>query len=108
MPRYLTLVAYTPEALSRLVQDPQDRSVPIRQLMEAMGGKLLDFYHSTGEYHAVLLTEVPDDSALMSVGWAAESVGHVKALKVMPLLTVEESLEAFGKAGEVTLRGPGR
>ncbi len=76
--------------------------------MEGMGRKLLDFYHSSGEYHAVLITELPDNVTLMTVGWAAESVGHVKALKVIPLHTVEESIEALGKAGEIAFRGPGQ
>ena len=108
MARYLTLAAYTPEALATLVRNPQDRSAPVRQMMEGAGGRLLDFYHSSGEYHAVLINELPDDATLMSVGWASESVGHVKALKVLPLYTVEESMEALRKAGGIPFRGPGR
>ena len=56
MARYwLTLLAYTPEALARLTQDPQDRSAAVREMVEATGGKLVAFYHSYGEYHGVEL-----------------------------------------------------
>jgi uncharacterized protein with GYD domain len=37
MPQTLALVAYTPEALARLTQDPQDRSDAVREMVEATG-----------------------------------------------------------------------
>ena len=57
MPLTLALFAYTPEALARLAQDPQDRSAPVRQMVEASGGKLVALYHCYGEYHRAYNTE---------------------------------------------------
>ncbi len=107
MPQTLALVAYTPEALARLTQDPQDRSDAVREMVEATGGKLVAFYHSYGEYHAVVITEDPDDDAMgAAAAWAADSAGHLKTYKLIPLLTVEEAMEGLRKAGEMAFRGP--
>ena len=38
MPLYMTQFAYTPEAWATLVDNPEDRSAPVRELTEAMGG----------------------------------------------------------------------
>ena len=109
MPLTLALFAYTPEALARLAQDPQDRSAAVRQMVEATGGKLVAFYHSYGEYHGAVITEDPDDDTMgAAAAWAADSAGHLKTYKLIPLLTVEESMEGLRKAGEMTFRGPGQ
>ena len=105
---YLTLFAYTPEALARLAKDPQDRSAAVREMVEVTGGKLHAFYHSYGEYHGAVITEVPDDITNTAISWAVESAGHLKAYKTIPLLTIEDSMQAMRKAGESAFRGPGR
>ena len=107
MPQTLALVAFTPEALANLTRNPHDRSAAVRELMEATGGKLVAYYHSYGEYHAVVITEDPDDDAMgAAAAWAADSAGHLKTYKLIPLLTVEEAMDGLRKAGEMAFRGP--
>ncbi len=107
MPQTLALVAFTPEALANLTRNPHDRSAAVRELMEATGGKLVAYYHSYGEYHAVVITEDPEDPAMGAAGaWAADSGGHLKTYKLIPLLTVDEAMEGLRKAGELGFRGP--
>ena len=107
MARYwLTLFAYTPEALARLTKDPQDRGAAVRQMVEASGGKLHAFFHSTGEYHGVVITEYPDEKSAAAVGWTVESVGHLKTYKLIHLYSVEETLEALRSAGDIAWQGP--
>lgn len=109
MPLTLALVAYTPDALASLTRDPQDRSAAVRQMVEATGGKLVAFYHSYGEYHAAVITEDPEDDTMgAAAAWAADSAGHLKTYKLIPLLTVEESMGGLRKAGEMAFRGPGQ
>jgi hypothetical protein len=38
MPLYMTQFAYTPEAWAALVDNPEDRSAPVREVVESMGG----------------------------------------------------------------------
>src|SRR5947208_220155 len=109
MPLTLTLFAYTPQALAELSENPVDRSTAVRELVEGMGGRMIAFYHcSGGEYHGALISEVPDELTSTAVGIAAESPGHLKTLKTIPLLEVEEGLEALRRAGAAAFRRPGQ
>ncbi len=108
MTLYLTLVAYEPEALAQLTRNPEDRTAAVREAAEARGGKLVAFYHSSGEYHAAVITEEPDERAALAGAWTSEAVGHLKTFKTIPLYTVEEAMEALRNAGDIALRGPER
>ena len=104
MARYwLTLLAFTPEALANLTKNPQDRAAATREMLEAAGGKLHAYFHSSGEYHAAVIAEVPDDNPALA--WTIESVGHLKTYKLIPLYSVEETLEAL-RAGDIAWQGP--
>lgn len=107
MPLYMTQFAYTPEAWAALTREPQDRSAAVRALMEGMGSRLVAFYHSFGEYDGVIIFESPDESTAAAGVLAAISPGHIKAIKTTTLLSVEDTMEAMRKAGEMTYRGPG-
>jgi uncharacterized protein with GYD domain len=106
MQLYLTLVTYTPEALAQLTKNPQDRTAAVREAVEARGGKLVAFYHSSGEYHAAVITEEADTHAGLAGAWTSEAAGHLKTFKSIPLYTPEETMEALRNAGDITLRGP--
>ena len=110
MPRYLNLFAYTPEALARLYNDPQDRSAVVREWTEARGGKLLAFYYMGGgeEYHGFQISEEPDDETAMGAGWGVQAPGHLKTFRSFQIYTPEEAIGALRKAaGWETLRPPG-
>jgi len=100
--------AYTAEAMAAMAKNPQDRSVPVRELMQKLGGRLMSFYFCFGEYDVVVLAELPDDTAASAVAMAAVSPGHLKAIKTTKLFTVEETMEAMRKAGSLAFQGPSR
>ena len=60
---YMIQGAYTVEAIATMAKNPQDRSVPVRELLQKIGGRLISFYFCFGEYDVVVLVELPDDSA---------------------------------------------
>jgi uncharacterized protein with GYD domain len=103
MPRYLSLFTYTPEALDRLIKEPQDRSAVLREYAKARGGKLLAFYHmGDGDYHGMSITEEPSDNDLRPAPvWATQAAGHLESIRVMELYTPEETMEAIRKMGEL-------
>ncbi len=100
--------AYTAEAMAAMAKNPQDRSVPVRELMQKLGGRLMSFYFCFGEYDVVVLAELPDDTAASAVAMAAVSPGHLKAIKTTKLFTVEETMEAMRRAGSLAFQGPSR
>jgi uncharacterized protein with GYD domain len=108
MALYMVQGAYTAEALATLAKNPQDRSIPVRELLLKLGGRLIGFYFCFGEYDVVVLYELPDDSAATALALAAVSPGHLKAYKTTKLFTVEETMEAMRKAGSLTFQGPAR
>ena len=105
---YMVQVAYTAEAWATLTKNPQDRSVPVRELAQKLGGRLIGLYFCFGEYDIVALTEAPDDTAAGAMSLAGVSAGHVKAIKTTKLFTVEEAMEMMRKAGSVTFPGPSK
>ena len=108
MPLYMSQVAYTSEAVAALTRNPEDRVDVFERLVEGMGGWLLSFYYSFGEYDVLVIYEAPDESTAAAIVLAAVSPGHLSRVKTTVLLTVEEGLEAMRKAGEATYRAPGQ
>src|SRR6266568_3923413 len=108
MALYMTQFTYTAEAWATLVKNPQDRSVPVRELTQKLGGRLVGLYYCFGEYDGVALAELPDDTAAIVTSLAAVTPGHIKAIKTTKLFTVEETMEAIRKAGSLTFQGPAK
>jgi len=105
---YMIQGAYTAEAMATMAKNPQDRSVPVRELVQKLGGRLISLYFCFGEYDVVVLVELPDDTAATAVAMAAVSPGHLKAYKTTKLFTIEETMEAMRKAGSLAFPGPSR
>ena len=105
---YMIQGAYTAEAMATMAKNPQDRSVPVRELVQKLGGRLISLYFCFGEYDVVVLVELPDDSAATAVAMAAVSPGHLKAYKTTKLFTVEETMEAMRRAGSLAFQGPSK
>lgn len=108
MALYMIQGAYTTEAIAAMAKNPQDRRVPIRELTQKLGGRLIDAYYCFGEYDVVVLVELPDDTSATAVAMAVITAGHLKAYKTTKLFTVEETMEAMRKAGSVTYQAPSR
>jgi uncharacterized protein with GYD domain len=105
---YMVQAAYTSEALATMAKKPQDRSVPVRELVQKLGGQLVGFYFCFGEYDVVVLYEAPDDTTATAIALAVAGPGHLKAYKTTKLFTVEETMEAMRKAGSLAFQGPSR
>jgi uncharacterized protein with GYD domain len=106
MGRYLIQAAYTPEAWAAMVANPQDRSTPVRAMVERMGGTLEAFYLTFGDYDVVTIVELPDDVAAAAVSMAASAGGGVRAIKTTTLLGVPEALRALDRARTVGYEPP--
>ncbi len=105
---YMVQAAYTAEAWATMTKNPQDRSVAVSELAQKLGGRLIGLYFCFGEYDVVALTEMPDDNAALATSVAAVTPGHLKAIKTTKLFTVEETMEAMGKAGSLAFQGPSK
>lgn len=98
MPYFLHQVSYTPEALARLIANPQDRFEAVRAPIEKLGGKVQNSYFAFGQYDAVLITEMPDNISAAAIALAFAAGGTVSKCNTTTLLTAAEAQDAMRKA----------
>ena len=106
MPLYLTRFSYTPETWARLVGNPEDRRKAAQDYVESVGGKLHGFWYAYGSHDGINLFEAPDNVSMASVVLAIGSGGSVTNLETTVLLTVEETMEALGRAQGIAYKPP--
>jgi uncharacterized protein with GYD domain len=107
MPLYLVRFSYTPEAWKKLIQNPEDRRSAVGELVQSLGGNLQGFWYAFGGHDGFLLVEAPDNVSAAAVSVAASSAGGVRTIDTTVLLTVEEMLDALGRAGGASYTPPG-
>jgi uncharacterized protein with GYD domain len=107
MALYLTHFSYTPETWARLTKNPEDRREAARKYIESVGGKLHGFWYAFGAYDGYNLWEAPDNVSMATALIAIRGGGALSKCETTLLLTVEETLDALGRAGAVAYRPPG-
>jgi len=95
MPLYMVQTAYTSDAWARLVQRPEDRAEALRPVIEQMGGRLLAWYYSFGDYDVVALVELPSNINAAALSMAAAAGKAVRTVKTTPLMTPDEGFDAM-------------
>ncbi|WP_419905008.1 GYD domain-containing protein [Kiloniella sp.] len=98
---FITQGNYTEKALKGLVDTPENREQAVAGLMESVGGKLLQYYITTGEYDFLIVVEGENLTDLVSGLLIAGSTGGVCNLKTVQALTPEEAKTAMEKANAV-------
>jgi uncharacterized protein with GYD domain len=107
MPLYLTSFSYTPEAWARLIKNPEDRRTVAQSVIESVGGKLQGFWYAFGGNDGFTLWEAPDNVSMAAAAIALGGAGALKTVETTVLMTVEEAMDAMGKAAGVQYRAPG-
>jgi len=89
MPKYLTMVSYTPEGIKGLVKEGGTaRRVAVEQMLQNLGGRLEGFYFAFGENDAYVISEGPDNATAAAISLAI-TTGAIRT-KTIVLLTPEE------------------
>jgi uncharacterized protein with GYD domain len=99
-------VAYTPEAWSTLVKNPQNRIDVVRPIIEGLGGHVEGAWFQFGEYDILLVAQMPDNVSAAAFSMAVSAGGSCKSVKTTPLMTVEEGVQAMRKASGAGYRPP--
>ena len=98
--------SYKQETVEKLINNPEDRSIAVRKLIEKLGGKLLAFYYTYGKYDGFLIVDMPDQTSGLAADMAAVAAGGTAKLKTTILITVEEAMAAMKKAQGLKLEQP--
>lgn len=107
MPLYLSKFSYTPETWARLIGKPEDRRKAAQSYIESVGGKRHGFWYAFGTHDGYNLWEAPDNVSMAAVAVAIGSGGALSSFETTVLLTVQETMDALRKAGQVGYRPPG-
>jgi uncharacterized protein with GYD domain len=107
VPLYLSKFSYTAETWAKLIANPEDRRAAAQSYIESVGGKLHGFWYGFGTYDGYTLWEAPDNVSMATVALALSAGGAISSLDTAVLLTVEETLDALRRAGQVHYRAPG-
>ena len=107
MPLYLSKFSYKPETWARLIGKPEDRRLAAQSYIESVGGKLHGFWYAFGTYDGYNLWEAPDNVSMAAVALAISAGDALSSFETTVLLTVDETMDALRKAGQVRYRAPG-
>jgi len=99
MPFFLHQVSYTPEAIAKLIANPQDRFEAVRGPIEKLGGKIKDSYFAFGPSDIVLIIEMPDNVSAAAIALAFAAGGSLRSVQTTALMTNAEAMDAMRKAG---------
>ena len=106
MAKYLLRGSYTSEAWAAQVKDPKNRVELVRPVFEQLGGSIESAYFTFGEDDLVIIMEMPDNVSAAALSIAFSAGGAVKNVKTVPLMSIDDGLEAITKAGSVGYRPP--
>ena len=91
MPFFLIQAGYTPEAMAKLIANPQDRFDSVRGPVEKLGGRVLNLYFAFGDYDVILITEMPENVSAAALSLAAAAGGSLRTCKTTPLMSNAEA-----------------
>jgi uncharacterized protein with GYD domain len=109
MPIYITQGRYTRDAIKGMIVKPEDRADAVSRLLSKIGGRLLGYYVTFGEYDFMTIAEAPNDVQMAAVLLAAGSTGGITDLHTTVALTSVEAKGAFAAASDLApgFRSPG-
>ena len=109
MPLYITQGRYTREAVKGMIVKPEDRFESLSRHVNRVGGKLLHYYLTFGEYDFLTVIEAPSETQMAAVLLAAAATGGVGDLRTTLAMTSIEAKGAFAAASDLapSYRPPG-
>ena len=75
--------------------------------VESVDGKLHGFWYAFGTHDGYSLWEAPDNISMAAVALAITAGGALSSFETIVLLSVEETMDALRKAGNIGYRVPG-
>ena len=101
MPTYITQGRYTRDAIKGMIVKPEDRADAVARLLSKVGGRLISYYLTFGEYDFLCIGEAPNDVQMAAALLAAGSGGGVTDLRTTVALTAIEAKGAFAAASDL-------
>ncbi len=97
MPTYITLLKYTQQGIKDIKNSP-GRIEAAHKAIEEVGGKLLSYHITMGQYDGVAILDLPDDAMAATVALGVGKLGNATT-ETMRAFTEEEFGEIVGHLG---------
>jgi uncharacterized protein with GYD domain len=78
MPTYVVLGKYTEQG-GRNINDAVNRANAVEQRLQQVGGKMLSWHMTLGEYDLVTIVEVPSDDDVLQAVLETAKAGNVRS-----------------------------
>ena len=98
---YITQGRYTRDAIKGMIVKPEDRADAISRAVSKVGGRLIGYYVTFGEFDFLTICEAPDETHMMAALLAAAGGGGVTDMRTTVALTSTEATGAFAAAADV-------
>jgi uncharacterized protein with GYD domain len=98
---YISRGCYTADAVRGMMAKPEDREPSIAKVFKQLGGRLLSYYVTLGEYDWLIVAEFPNEKVASSGILVAMAGGSVTNVQTTVAMTSKEAMEAFSGAAEV-------
>ncbi len=110
MQKFAIFFTYSPEAWKAMTENPQDRSIAVKQLVEGVGGKLECFYWMSGAFDGFSVIELPDGQSAGAFAAIVKATGSLQHYETHMLTSMNDAVAMLKKAQAATksYRPPGR
>ncbi len=104
---YISQGRFTREAIQGMVEKPEDRAESVAALAKAVGGKMLDYYVTFGDYDFLVIFESgrgKNETDMMAALFAAAASGGVTDLKTTVAVRSKDAMKAM-RGAKKALKG---
>ena len=110
MIRLVTRGRFTQGYAKGLLAAPEDREPVVRKLIEGAGGKLVNFYFTTGDADFLLVTEANEAESVIAALMATAAAGMISDVTTSRAWTAGEFKAVADKASKAAslYRPPGK
>lgn len=108
MAKFMYLGKYTADGLKGLVAEGgTKREAATERMVNAVGGRVLEYQFTFGEYDFVLIVDVPDNASALIAPILAGSSGTVRVLTV-PLVSPKDMDDVCARIPSTSFRPAGQ
>jgi uncharacterized protein with GYD domain len=101
VPTYITQGRYSRDAIKGMIVKPEDRADTVSRAMSKVGGRLIAYYVTLGEYDFLTICEAPDETHMMAALLAAAAGGGVSDLRTTVAVSSTDATGSFAAAADV-------
>ena len=90
MPKFIVTANYTADAVKGMLAKPADRAQAVKPLVDALGGKLIAFYMTTGRKDLLMILEGDDVTDVLAGLMVSAAGGVISNIETVRAFDSEE------------------